>query len=127
MALLDTARRRIIPTEDTAFRPFDRYGKPVEGLSWLPLSPDAERGQGCYLIRFDAGGRSMPHMHVGIEEFLVLDGELVDSDGTVFKAGDFVSYDAGTKHHSVAPDGCTIAVFLREPNQLLEGEEGTAA
>ena len=68
----------------------------------------------------------MPHLHVGIEEFLVLDGELVDDDGTVFKAGDFVSYDAGTKHHSVAPDGCTIAVFLREPNQLLEGGEDGA-
>jgi len=36
---------------------------------------------------------------------------LVDSDGTTFGPGDFVSYDAGTHHNSWTENGCVIAVF----------------
>jgi len=46
-----------------------------------------------------------------MEEFLILEGELVDDDGAVFRAGDFVSYDAGTHHNSWTETGCVIAVF----------------
>jgi hypothetical protein len=46
-----------------------------------------------------------------MEEFLILEGELIDSDGRVFKRGDFVSYDAGTRHHSRSERGCLIVVF----------------
>ena len=45
------------------------------------------------------------------KEFLILEGDLVDSDGTVFLAGDFVSYQAGTHHNSWTEKGCLIAVF----------------
>jgi len=38
-------------------------------------------------------------------------GQLVDSDGTKFGPGDFVSYDAGTHHNSWTETGCLIAVF----------------
>jgi len=33
----------------------------------------------------------------------------------VFKAGDFVSYEAGTRHHSHTETGCLIAVFEWRP------------
>jgi hypothetical protein len=46
-----------------------------------------------------------------MEEFLVLEGDLVDSDGTTFGPGDFVSYEAGTHHNSWTEGGCLIAVF----------------
>jgi anti-sigma factor ChrR (cupin superfamily) len=46
-----------------------------------------------------------------MEEFLVIEGDLVDSDGTTFGPGDFVSYDAGTHHNSWTETGCLIAVF----------------
>jgi hypothetical protein len=46
-----------------------------------------------------------------MEEFLMLDGELVDDDGLVFRAGDFVSYEPGTRHNSRSERGCLIAVF----------------
>jgi hypothetical protein len=41
----------------------------------------------------------------------VLDGDLVDSDGSVFGPGDFVSYEAGTHHNSSTENGCLLAVF----------------
>jgi len=46
-----------------------------------------------------------------MEEFLILEGDLVDSDGTVFGPGDLVSYEAGTHHNSWTVGGCLLAVF----------------
>jgi hypothetical protein len=37
--------------------------------------------------------------------------DLVDSDGTTFGPGDFVSYEARTHHNSWTENGCLIAVF----------------
>ena len=45
-----------------------------------------------------------------MEEFLILEGEPIDDDGTVFGPGDSVSYAGGT-HHSRTDTGCLIAVF----------------
>lgn len=124
MALLDPAQRRIIPTPETEFRPYDRYGEPIPGLSWIPLSAEAEGdGAGCFLLRFAPGSSSRPHEHVEVEEFYVVEGELEDADGHVLKAGDFVSYAAGSCHYAVSPKGCVILVVLRAPNRLI-GAEG---
>ncbi|WP_411278346.1 cupin domain-containing protein [Gaiella sp.] len=54
---------------------------------------------------------TIAHDHDGMEEFLVLEGDLGDSDGTVFGPGGFISYEAGTHHNSSTVGGCLIAVF----------------
>ena len=46
------------------------------------------------------GAATLPHEHASVEDFLILEGELTDGDGTVFRAGDFVSYAPGTRHNS---------------------------
>ena len=53
------------------------------------------------MVKFEPGGTSEPHIHTGGEHFLIIDGELVDDDGTVFKAGDFVSFAPG--HQPLVP------------------------
>ena len=111
--MLNTSLRQIAATRQTEFRPFERYGEPVPKMSWLPLSRDEETGFECYLIRIAPGGASRPHEHQGIEEFLVLEGELEDCDGTVLGEGDFVSYRPGTRHFSRSPRGCLLLVMLR--------------
>lgn len=116
----NTPGRRIVSIAETQFAPYDRYGEAVPGLSWLNVSYDDETGHGTFLLRFAPGSRSLPHEHTGIEEFLVLEGTLVDDDGTVFSAGDFVSFAPGSRHASVAPEGCLIAVFLRGRNRLVD-------
>ena len=116
----NAAGRRIVRTGEAPFRPFDRYGKRVPGLTWLDVSYDDASGHGCFLVRFAPGARSLPHEHTGIEEFLVLEGELVDSDGSVFRRGDFVSFPPGSRHWSEAPGGCLIAIFLRGANRLID-------
>jgi mannose-6-phosphate isomerase-like protein (cupin superfamily) len=44
-------------------------------------------------------------------EHLVLEGDLVDSDGTAFRKGDFVSCETGTRHRSWSEGSCLLAVF----------------
>lgn len=122
-ALLDPALRRVTATGTAALRPYDRYGAVIPGLSWLPLGQDGGAGGAeCYLLRFEPGSASRPHEHSEVEEFLMLEGELEDCDGRVFRAGDFVSYAAGSRHFSRSLEGCLVLVFLRAPNRLLEAD-----
>lgn len=62
-------------------------------------------------MRMEPGAVTIAHDHAGMEEFLFFEGELVNDDGAVFGAGDFVSYEADTHHNSRTDSGCTIAVF----------------
>jgi len=105
------AGRRVVRIAETAFLPYDLEGPVQPEMGWLPITFDRAAWQGCYLMRMQPGAATIDHDHPGMEEFLILEGELIDSDGTVFKTGDFVSYEAGTRHHSRTESGCLIAVF----------------
>jgi len=87
--------------------------KPEENVWWYNLSFDQETGQGSYLYKMGAGARSNPHEHLGPEEFFVLEGDLIDSDGYEYKKGDFVSLGVGSKHDSFSPSGCILVVTHR--------------
>ena len=80
-------------------------------MSWLPVSFDRRSGNGSYLMRMEPGARTISHRHAGVEDFLILEGQLIESDGTVLEAGDFVSYEPGTRHNSWTRTGCLLAVF----------------
>jgi quercetin dioxygenase-like cupin family protein len=124
---LDPSLRRVVSTTDTGLRPYDRYGRVNPHLSWLPLSRIESRGYECFLLRFEPGGASTPHEHTGGEEFFVLDGEITDSDGTVFRPGDFVSYRPGSRHWSVSAEGCTLLAILLGRNEALTDPGSPAA
>ena len=87
--------------------------KPEDNVWWYNLSFDLETGQGSYLYKMGAGARSNPHEHLGPEEFFVLEGDLIDSDGYEYKKGDFVSLGVGSKHDSFSPSGCILGVTHR--------------
>jgi anti-sigma factor ChrR (cupin superfamily) len=103
--------RRVVNAHTTPFHEYDLEGPVQPDMSWLPVSYDPATGQGCYLMRMQAGAVTIAHDHPFMEEFLILEGDLVDSDGARFGPGDFVSYEAGTHHNSWTEEGCLIAVF----------------
>lgn len=103
--------RRIVNLHTTPFREYDLEGPVQPEMSWLPVSFDRHTGQGSYLMRMEPGAVTIAHDHPNMEEFLILEGELVDDDGTVFAPGDFVSYEPGTHHNSRTETGCVIAVL----------------
>ena len=106
-----TEGRIVVNAHVTPFLPYGLEGPVQPEMSWLPISFDKETQQGTYLMRMEAGALTIAHDHPGMEEFLILEGDLVDSDGTRFGPGDFVSYQAGTHHNSRTEKGCLLAVF----------------
>ncbi len=103
--------RVVVNVHSTPFREYDMEGPVQPEMSWLPISYDVATGQGCYAMRMQPGAVTIAHDHAGMEEFLILEGELIDDDGMVFGPGDFVSYEGGTHHNSRTQTGCLIAVF----------------
>lgn len=103
-------RRRIERFDTADFRPMSTFGGEEGAMLWHNISFDAETGTGSYLMVMAPGASSAPHRHRGAEEFYVLEGELVDFDGQIYRAGDFVRLAAGTAHTSLSPAGCKLLV-----------------
>ena len=51
----------------------------------------------------------------------MIDGELIDDDGKVFKKGDYIKFEKGTKHSSYSKTGCTLLVILYAGTNELHG------
>jgi anti-sigma factor ChrR (cupin superfamily) len=111
----ESADRQVVATTGADLLPYDLEGPLQPEIGWLPLSYDRRRGQGSYLMRLQPGARTIPHEHAGFEDFVILQGELVDGDGRVLRQGDFVSYRPGSRHCSWTETGCLIAVFEWRP------------
>ena len=84
-------RRRIIETKHEYFSPYNRYGTVSSGLKWLQLSKDEKLEHEVFIVQFEPESSSSLHKHKGYEEFYVIDGELIDDDGKVFKKGDYIN------------------------------------
>ena len=112
--------RGIANIHESRFTPFVFDDGAALGDSILQLNPDQRLGNGFHIYRMPAGMRTRAHRHVGPEQFLVLEGELIDSDGTVFRPGDLVFYRDGTEHSSYTPNGCILAVHITAPEVLLD-------
>lgn len=103
--------RRVVSISDAHFGAYDLDGQVQSDIHLLEISYDRAAGNGCYLMRMQPGARTVAHIHQGVEDFLILEGDLVDDDGTIFRPGDVVSYAPGTRHSSRTENGCLIAVF----------------
>ena len=109
--------RRVVNLKDAVFTPYDPEKTGEQGTSFLNLNPDMEQGIGFYIYRMAPGSYSNPHRHGGAEEFYVIEGELRDHDGTVYKTGDVVWLAPGTVHNSYSENGCTVVVFSQQPDE----------
>ena len=112
--------RKITNLSNIKFTSFDNYGSATPGMSWHKITYNNETGQGTYILKMDPGAKSLPHEHTNYEEFLMLDGELIDPDNKVFKKGDFVTIEPGSSHSSYTKKGCLILVFQRGKNKPIK-------
>ena len=114
-------KRKITNPYDVEFIPFDNYGVTVPGMSWHKISYKKENGgQGTYILKMEPGSKSKLHEHTNFEEFIMLDGELIDPDDNIFKKGDIVTYEPGSSHSSYTKTGCLILVFMRSKNKPIK-------
>ena len=120
MKPIDPNDRKIANIHEAAFVPFVYDDGMALGDAVLQHDADLPLGTGFHVYRMPAGMKTRSHRHNGHEQFLILQGELVESDGTVFRAGDLVFYRDGTEHNSYTPDGCLLAVHIAGPEVTLE-------
>lgn len=112
--------RRIANIHDAEYRAFLYPDGVALGDEILQLDLDLPLGTGFHVYRMPAGMTTRGHRHNGHEQFLILQGELHESDGTILRAGDMVWYRNGTEHHSFTPGGCLLAVHIVEGETPVE-------
>lgn len=111
---IEASERLVRNMRDAKFTPYVVDGKEVPGQSFLQLDDTFPEGAGFTLYRMAPGSSSQPHEHTCHEQFFVIEGELIDNDGYVYRPGDFVLLKQGTQHFSTTKTGATLAVFVRE-------------
>lgn len=100
----------------------------VAALPWQPtrfagveikvLMEDPDSGLQTVLTRMAPGAVLTDHMHVAVEQTWVLEGSLVDHEGTA-NAGSYVWRPAGSRHTASAPQGALLLGIFQKPNQFF--------
>ena len=112
--------RKIANIHTAKFLPFVYPDGVALGDTALQLDDGLPLGIGFHVYRMPAGMTTRGHRHNGHEQFLILEGELHESDGTILRAGDLVFYTDGTEHHSHTPEGCLLAVHIAGAETVLD-------
>ena len=110
MKPLNETERTVVNIDDAEFEPFITDAGDTDGY-FLQLDRSKGPGRGFYIYKMEPGYTTIPHQHIGVEEFLILRGEATDHDGYTYREGDMVSLKAGTTHCSYSEKGCLIAVY----------------
>lgn len=115
MKAVASHERQVVNIHSAKFEPFDMGGQSLPGQSYLQLDRSFAPGSGFHIFKMDPGVTTTPHQHTCDEQWLMLEGELTDNDGTVYRPGDLVLMKKGTQHSSSTVDGCLLAVFIATP------------
>ncbi|HET8692189.1 MAG TPA: cupin domain-containing protein [Steroidobacteraceae bacterium] len=109
-------KRRIFRIAAQSLRPYDLDGPLQPEMGWAPLSYDPATGRGSYVMRMAPGAATIPHVHEAREEYLILEGEAIEADGTVLKPGDWVVYEPGSAHGTRTETGCLLLGLDWDPS-----------
>ena len=122
-----TIRTPGIPSFDELPALASRYVD-VDKLSWKStafhgveikvLLEDPVTGLLTTLTRLAPGAELPLHEHTELEQSWVIEGRLVDDEGSV-TAGNYVWRPKGSKHVARAPEGCLVLGFFLRPNKFL--------
>lgn len=96
------------------WRPFDE----APGVHFKTLKTHRPGTGITVLLRFEPGSAYPAHRHPAGEEYLVLDGELLDA-GRSYGPGTFVWHPPGSVHRPRSTTGATVLVFLREGIEIV--------
>lgn len=91
----------------------------LPGVKMKLLWKDETKEGYTALFKMEPGARLPQHRHVGVEQTFVLEGSLVDENGSC-EAGNFVWRHPGSVHSAHSPDGCLLLGIFQQPNEFLE-------
>jgi anti-sigma factor ChrR (cupin superfamily) len=112
MKAIDPGDRRIANIQTAPFRTLFSDGM-ADG-EVLQLDTNRRLGTGFHLYRMAPGTTTQAHSHIGHEEFLRLECDLVDHDGTRYGPGDLVWLRDGASHASYTESNWLIVVFATD-------------
>ena len=92
---------------------------PCSGVEWKKLYFDPATGESAVLLRFAAGASYGTHRHPGGEEYVVLEGSVVDGEKT-YGPGTYVRHPPGSIHRPVSPQGSLLFVRLARPIEIVD-------
>lgn len=111
--------RRIANWKTAPFEPYPGLPNVDRPLLWHDIRGNPVTAEGFYITRFTPGATSAAHEHTGFEEFVILEGSLLDSDGTTYGIDDCVSLPPGSIHGSRSLDGCCVSSMINGPFRTL--------
>ncbi|MDH3389401.1 MAG: cupin domain-containing protein [Gammaproteobacteria bacterium] len=117
MKAVDEGERVVVNIDEAEFVPYINDRGQEDGLV-LQLDTDRPPGTGFHIYKMEPGYTTIPHRHVGNEEFYIISGDITENDGTVYRAGDLVLMKSGTEHCSYTENGCVIVVYLPDSETI---------
>jgi anti-sigma factor ChrR (cupin superfamily) len=109
---------RYVEVDDLPWQP-----TPFPGIDIKVLMQDQDTGLLTALTRFAPGAKLPMHEHTDLEQSFVLEGSLIDDEGTA-TAGNYVWRPAGSTHEAHAPEGALVLSFFLKPNRFLDDIDG---
>jgi anti-sigma factor ChrR (cupin superfamily) len=107
------------PLPRTASTPEQEWEEVAPGISCKLLATDREHHRVTMLVRLAPGVAYPPHVHAGIEELHLLDGELWIDDRKLVP-GDYNRGEPGASDHRVwSETGCTCVLITSPRDRLL--------
>jgi uncharacterized cupin superfamily protein len=120
MKPIDPNDRKIANIHNAAYKAFAYPDGAMLGDTILQLDDTKELGVGFHIYRMPPGMTTRGHRHNGHEQFLILEGEVHESDGTILRPGDMIFYRNGTEHHSYSPNGALAVVHITGPEIAVD-------
>ncbi len=108
---------RLVRTSELPWEPIRYPGVYVKTLLF-----DRESGLFTVLMKMDPGAELPDHEHVLLEQTYVIEGRLVDKQGSEIGLtagpGDFVWRPAGSRHAAWTPEGGLMIAIFQIPNRF---------
>ncbi len=118
MKAVKSGDRVIANIHESEYEPFINENGDTDG-SVLQLNREHKPGVGFHVYKMEPGTTTIPHEHIGHEEFLLLSGDITDNDGTEYRVGDLVFMRSGTEHCSTTKNGCLLAVYIESTEKAV--------
>jgi anti-sigma factor ChrR (cupin superfamily) len=112
----ETGGELVMPTPQRWEEP--KWEEAAPGISCKLLATDTERNRVSMLVRLASGVDYPPHVHAGVEELHLLNGELMIDNRKLYP-GDYNRGEAGAvDSHVWSETGCTCVLITSTRDEL---------
>lgn len=93
----------------------------VDGITISRLDLDLISRQIYCFVRLEPGAKFPRHRHAGLEELLMLEGDLI-IDGDIYYPGDYICSQPGSVHQPKTDGGCLVIVRASIDDEVIDDE-----